>query len=130
MALTRTQLQELEALIKERREALLAEIREEVARSREESFGELAGPVTDSADEAVADLLSDIDNAEVTRDLGEIRALEAAQERLANGRYGLCADCGGEIGVERLRAHPTALRCVGCQTVYEKTYAHPGEPKL
>ncbi len=130
MALTRTQLQELETLIQQRREALLAEIREEVARSRDESFGALAGPVTDSADEATADLLSDIDNAEITRDLGEIRALEAAQARIADGRYGECADCGGEIGFERLHAHPTAIRCVGCQTVHEKTYAHPGEPKL
>jgi len=130
MALSREQLQELENLVRARREALLAEIREEVGRSRDESFAALAGPVTDSADEALADLLSDIDNAEVTRDLGEIRALEAAQERLASGRYGECADCGGEIGFERLRASPAAIRCVDCQRAHEKTYAHPGAPKL
>src|SRR3970040_1376594 len=100
MALIREPQRQIENLVRARREALLAEIREEVGRSRDESFAALAGPVTDSADEALADLLSDIDNAEVTRALGEIRALEAAQERLASGRYGECADCGGEIGFE------------------------------
>jgi RNA polymerase-binding protein DksA len=130
MPLTRRQLNELESLIRERRETLGAEIQGEVSRSREESIGELAGPVTDSADQATADLLSDIDNAEVTRDLVEIRELEAAQERLAAGRYGTCAGCGAEIDFERLRASPTALRCIACQRVHEKTYAHPAEPKL
>jgi RNA polymerase-binding transcription factor DksA len=130
MPLTPEQTIELESLIRARREALDAEIRGEVSRSRDESFGALAGPVTDSADEATADLLSDIDQAEVTRDLAEVRALEAAQERLAAGRYGSCEVCGAEIEFERLRANPAALRCVACQRVREKTYAHPAEPKL
>jgi RNA polymerase-binding transcription factor DksA len=130
MPLTRKQLSELQSLIKGRREALGTEIRSEVSRSREESFGELAGPVTDSADEASADLLSDVDNAEVTRDLHELRELEAAQERMAEGRYGDCVDCKTEIGFERLRANPAATRCIACQRVHEKTYAHPGEPRL
>jgi RNA polymerase-binding transcription factor DksA len=130
MPLTREQTSELESLIRARREALDAEIRGEVSRSRDESYGALAGPVTDSADEATADLLSDIDQAEVTRDLAEVRALEAAQERLAAGRYGSCEVCGADIEFERLRANPAALRCIACQRVHEKTYAHPAEPKL
>jgi len=130
MTLTPKQLHEIESLMKARRDALLAEIRSEVARSRDESFGELAGPVTDSADEASADLLSDVDNAEVTRDLLEVRAIEAAQERMAEGQYGECVDCGAEIDFARLRANPAATRCIACQRVHEKTYAHPGEPRL
>jgi len=130
MALTERQMQELESLMKARHGALLAEIRTEVARARDESFGELAGPVTDSADEASADLLSDVDNAEVTRDLLEVREIESAQERMAEGRYGECVDCGAEIDFARLRANPAATRCIACQRVHEKTYAHPGEPRL
>jgi len=130
MALTPKQLQKIESLMKARRDALLAEIRTEVARSRDESFGELAGSVTDSADEASADLLADIDNAEVTRDLLEVREIESAQERMAEGHYGECVDCGVEIEFARLRANPAAKRCIDCQRVHEKTYAHPGEPKL
>lgn len=130
MALTPKQLKELEAIMTARHEALGAEIRSEVARARDESFGELAGPVTDLADEAAADLLSDIDNAEVTRDLQEVREILAARERMAEGSYGTCGDCGTDIDFARLRANPTATRCIACQRVHEKTYAHPGEPRL
>jgi len=122
--------QEFRKLVRTRREQLLSELREDVERSRDESFAGLAGPVTDLGDEALADLLADLDNAEVSRDLREIRALDAALARLDDGSYGVCIDCGGEIGPERLRAYPTAERCIRCQEVHEKTFAHPGEPRL
>ena len=75
-------------------------------------------------------LLADMDNAETSRDLNEERELEAAQARLEDGSFGSCVHCGLEIGLARLRAVPTAARCVKCQAVHEKTYAHEGEPKL
>ncbi|HLE67401.1 MAG TPA: TraR/DksA C4-type zinc finger protein [Burkholderiales bacterium] len=130
MALTGEQIEELRHAIVARRESLLAEIREDVARARDESFGAIAGQVADTADEAVADLLSDLDNAEVSRDLNEVRDLEAAQSRLDEGSFGRCADCRLEIDFERLHANPAATRCVDCQRVHEKTFAHPGEPKF
>ena len=130
MALAREQIEQLRRAIAARRESLLAEIREDVARSRDESFGAIAGPVVDTADEAVADLLSDLDNAEVSRDLNEVRELEAAQARLETDSFGRCVDCGLEIDFERLRANSGAARCMACQRVHEKTFAHPAEPKL
>ena len=33
---------------------------------------------------------------------------------------GLCADCGREIGSERLAAVPTAVRCIRCQAAWEQ----------
>ncbi|HEX5094167.1 MAG TPA: TraR/DksA C4-type zinc finger protein, partial [Burkholderiales bacterium] len=108
--------------IEERRAALAEEIRREVARARNEPYAEVAGAVHDTADEALADLVADVDNAEVTRDLAELRALGAARERIADGTYGICTDCGADIPVERLRVQPAALRCIGCQTRYEKTH--------
>ena len=74
--------------------------------------------------------MADIDNAELTRDLAELRALEAALERIADGSYGACIDCGLEIGFERLKVEPGALRCIECQRVHEKTFAHPERPRL
>lgn len=130
MALTAKQLEELRRTIEARHAALVAEVQSDVARSRDESYGEVAGPVTDPADQATAYLLSDVDQAEVTRDLLEVRELEAAQARLADGSFGFCADCGSEIAFARLRVNPGAIRCVSCQSVHEKTYAHAPEPKL
>ncbi len=130
MAFTPEQLVELQRTIAARHAALLSEVHSDVARARDESYGEVAGPVTDAADQAVAYLLSDVDQAEVTRDLLEVRELEAARTRLADGSFGYCTDCGTEIAFERLRVNPGAMRCVDCQRVHEKTYAHPAEPRL
>jgi len=44
----------------------------------------------------------------------QLAAIEAALERLRNGRYGLCDRCGQPIGADRLAARPAALTCIGC----------------
>jgi RNA polymerase-binding protein DksA len=130
MALTPQQIQELRHRILERRRQLAAEIRGDAEKARGETFGALAGETHDSAEESVADLFADLDQAEMTRDLAELRELEAARLRLSAGTYGVCTDCGGEIGYGRLRANPAAQRCIACQTRHEKTFAGPGAPKL
>lgn len=48
-------------------------------------------------------------------------ALAEAMDRLREGTYGLCADCGCEIPERRLRALPTATLCVRCQEAREST---------
>lgn len=130
MALAPQQIQELRHRILERRRQLAAEIRGDAEKARGETYRELAGETHDSAEESVAALLADLDQAEMTRDLAELRDLEAARLRLSAGTYGVCTDCGGDIGYERLRANPAALRCIACQTRHEKTFAGPGAPKL
>jgi len=100
----------------------LISIKPRLSRARDESYGELAGPPHDLGDESVATLLTDLDQAELSRDLFELCALRAAHGRLADGTYGICVDCGCEIGFERLQAEPTAARCVECQGRHEKTY--------
>jgi DnaK suppressor protein len=44
--------------------------------------------------------------------LGE---LERAQDRIADGTYGVCEQCGAAIPGERLAALPTARTCVQCR---------------
>lgn len=45
-----------------------------------------------------------------------LRDVEAALQRLDEGRYGLCVDCGTAIPVERLEILPQTARCLACQT--------------
>jgi len=49
----------------------------------------------------------------------------APRTRLADGSYGVCIECGGDIGFERLRANHSAVRCIDCQTMHEKTHLSP-----
>ena len=127
MPLTSDQTKELHEIIEQRHAALLRELREDAARARDEPYAEHAGPAPDSGDESVATLMADLEQADITRDLDEFRALEAARHRVRGGDYGTCVDCGGDIGFERLKASPAAVRCVNCQQRHEKTFG--GEPK-
>ena len=130
MPLTDQQAKELRGILETRRNALLAELREDAARTREQPYAEHAGPAPDSGDESVATLIADLEQADVTRDLDEFRALEAARERLKDGGYGECIDCGNDVGYERLKAFPAALRCLRCQDRHEKTYGGNPKPSL
>ena len=48
------------------------------------------------------------------------RQVEEALRRLDLGGYGLCEDCGDEIGTSRLMANPVATLCVHCQAEQER----------
>jgi len=127
MALTQQQSEQMRKLIEQRRNVLLAELREDAARAREQPYSEHAGMAPDAGDESVATLIADLEQADMTRDLEEFRQLEAARERLKSGAYGVCMDCGSDIGFDRLKVSPAALRCIQCQERHEKTFG--GEPK-
>ena len=130
MPLSQSQTEELKSLIDQRRGALLAELREDAERVREQPYAEHAGSAPDHGDESVATLIADLEQADITRDLGEFRAMEAARERIAQGGYGECVDCGNDVAFERLKAFPAALRCLQCQTRHEKTFGGDPKPSL
>jgi DnaK suppressor protein len=121
--LTPKQIRHLAEILEKRAASLQSEIRAEIAANN--SYGEIAGKVTDLGDEAIADLLADIGNAGVSRDIQELSAITDAQRRIKEGTYGTCSDCGLEIIYERLIAYPTAQRCEPCQSRYEKIFAQP-----
>jgi DnaK suppressor protein len=45
--------------------------------------------------------------------------IEASLERMTNGEYGICVDCGREIELDRLQLVPWTLRCVADQEAQE-----------
>ncbi|MFI6507550.1 TraR/DksA family transcriptional regulator [Streptosporangium sp. NPDC050855] len=48
------------------------------------------------------------------------RSVQEALTRMDEGRYGLCADCGGAVPESRLEARPEAARCMQCQSRRER----------
>jgi RNA polymerase-binding protein DksA len=130
MPLTAQQLDDLQGKLAARRHVLAQELRAEMAQQRERSPEDLAGLAPDSGDQSVADLLTHLGTAEAARDVTELREIEAAIARIAEGDYGECIDCGQEIAARRLAALPTARRCVQCQSRHEKIFAQPDRPRL
>jgi DnaK suppressor protein len=73
-------------------------------------------PIEDAGTSTVAGVLSRIDGA--GRHL--LDEIDAAQARLAAGTFGVCEGCGKPIPLTRLRAMPTARRCVACERAAER----------
>ena len=44
----------------------------------------------------------------------EVREIRAALERIRDGNYGTCANCGADIAPARLQALATATLCINC----------------
>lgn len=105
---------------KEIRAHLLAE-RERIA-SESERYSEEVGPgntweMRDPEERAtqIANKVVDRRIAEDARNL--LSKVELALERLDEGTYGQCAECGDTIPVARLIAKPSVSLCISCQEI-------------
>ncbi len=43
-----------------------------------------------------------------------------ALAKIEDGSYGICIDCGKQIGERRLRNNPNSSRCLMCQEIFEE----------
>ena len=50
-----------------------------------------------------------------------ITKIDEALGRIGDGTYGVCEECGGAIGVERLKARPVTTLCIQCKSEQEAT---------
>jgi DnaK suppressor protein len=121
---------DVKARLRERATQLRGEIRSTLERSSDETHVRIAEQARDTEDDSFSNLIVDLNLAEVDRDADELRRIDGALARLSEGSYGLCEDCGQRIPEARLQAEPTALRCVRCQELYEKTHAGTSTPRL
>ncbi len=48
-----------------------------------------------------------------------IKKIRAALQRLDDGVFGICDDCGCDIGVPRLDARPVTKLCINCKSKQE-----------
>jgi DnaK suppressor protein len=128
--LSAKEIREFDALLRQRHAQLRQEVHDALLDSEDTQFQALAGRVHDPGEESVADLITDLNIRQVDHLAQELHAVEAAFARMRNGTYGICIDCGTAINVERLRAVPTAIRCIECQGRQEKDYAGGATPTL
>lgn len=128
--LTQDQLVHFKTALRERSQHLRDEIRDTLERSSEETHVRIAEQARDMEDDSFSNLVVDLNFSEIERDVDELRRISSALRRAADGRYGICEDCGANIPPPRLDAEPTALRCVRCQERFEKTHAGVNTPSL
>lgn len=94
--------------------ALREQLRDRLRRLQADRGHEQQALSADFAEQAVErendEVLDRLDEAS-RADLADV---EAALERIEQGRYGLCEHCGSPIEAPRLQAMPQATRCTPC----------------
>jgi RNA polymerase-binding protein DksA len=111
-----------EALLEERLrvEAALENLHDETRGTLYDDAGEETAFDNHLADTATETYDRELDytlEENAGRVLGEI---DAALQRIEDGTYGTCTNCGGRIPEERLEALPWAILCIDCQRVQER----------
>jgi DnaK suppressor protein len=87
---------------------------------------DLARPfdIGDEGDRADTERTHEVSILLSARDKEKLLAIDEALEKVREGTYGVCEECGDEIGGGRLKAMPLAKSCVNCQSQMEKEKVH------
>lgn len=130
-ALDPSQLEQLVVKLKTAYQELLRDVRDALENTGDQHRIDLLNSEPgDAGDESMANALADFNVAQIDRHVHALRDIEAALQRVRKGEYGVCTDCGDDVGFARLQAYPTAKRCIACQERREREYAHEGHPKM
>jgi DnaK suppressor protein len=112
-------MRQLEALLEQRKTALLRQLADDGATAGLRDGG-LRDIETAPADNASVRTLNALHDGAVEHHAAQLRIVKHALNKFADGSYGRCEYCGEPIGLSRLRAHPEARFCIACQTRMEK----------
>ncbi|MDH3638500.1 MAG: TraR/DksA family transcriptional regulator [Gammaproteobacteria bacterium] len=74
---------------------------------------------SDRGDESFAEMWTHLNIASAVQRVEAYAQVQDALRRIEKGVYGVCAECGKDIGLERLEANPVTHRCLDCQASAE-----------
>lgn len=102
-------------VLQERLDTLLGEAERVVTDMNDDPEEEFADPTDRASLESNRNFLLRIKD----RERRLITKIEEALRRIEDGTYGECEECGGNIGVERLKARPVTTLCIECKSAQE-----------
>ncbi len=97
----------------------LAELLGEAGKTLEEMTANEAN-VADPADRATIESERSFELRIRDRERKLIKKIRKALERIDEGTYGICEECGEDIGVKRLEARPVTTLCIECKSRQEE----------
>ena len=109
----------------------IAKLKKILLKEREQIVGEVKQIVESSKEmgqdgiQDIGDEAANIYNKQVLLSLNEnertrLQEVDDSLDRIENGTYGICEECGEPIGLKRLEVRPVAKYCVACKTRLEK----------
>jgi len=110
-------------------EKKLQDIRKKLLKQREQLLAEAGEALNALPGQTVFPDMGDQATAEVdrnfmlrlrSREQKLIKKIDDALDRIDNGTFGICDDCGLEINIKRLEARPVTTLCIECKTQQEE----------
>ena len=102
------------------RQALLKrkwDLEEKLSQMTKEQLSD--GQVQDPGDQALTSTMELLRTSFQDAEIDENKRIIRALEKIDDGSYGVCVDCGNEISEKRLTSYPDAERCLICQEEFE-----------
>lgn len=114
-------LSQREKIIQKIKQTLLSQ-RESLLREAEETLNSLPTELNfpDMGDQASAEADRNFMLRLRDRERMLLKKIEETIDRIDNGPYGICEECGNEIGIKRLEARPVTTLCIDCKTRQEE----------
>lgn len=119
-SLTKTELSEVRKRLIQRKRDLLQDIAQILEKEAKEEYQELIDTIREEGDVAAAELQEITILAFAEMKAKEVEQIDEAIEKIEQGEYGVCIECGDWITPARLEVMPYALRCKECQERMEK----------
>src|SRR5438093_10712522 len=107
----------------DRRESLVGQVQQAELYTRERDAEATQDPADMAANAYTKELLVSMS----ANDRQLLESIDAALERIEEGKYGKCVNCGQPIQEKRLEAVPSARHCLLCQDLNERGLLTPEE---
>jgi DnaK suppressor protein len=112
--------EELRTILIELRDEIVNKISQEMGTKVDEDPRMSTLSTMDIGDLSQLDFDENIDYTLLNMQIERLREVEDALDRLEEGIYGVCEDCGASINLERLKVLPFTTCCVQCQEKREQ----------
>jgi len=116
-------LKEIKRSLLTRREAIVKEAKDEIAKYISGENRQLVDTALDEGDWAVVDISEDINLRRLATHRKALHDVDESLRKIEEGSYGICEECGEQIGEKRLSVLPAATLCVICQGNKERLEA-------
>lgn len=102
---------------------ILQDQMDEILRGADKTVSEMTDEKTNFPDPTDRASLESDRNFELRirdRERKLLNKIREAMERLEDGEFGICEECGEDIGPARLKARPVTTLCIECKTEQER----------
>ena len=111
--------QGVKRMLFEKRKTILQSAKDSMKTMLSGEVKKIRGPGFEQGDMATISQIENMQSRQFGKQVKLIKSIDMALERLNNGTYNICEECGGKIREKRLRVVPFTRYCRNCQEHYE-----------